>query len=106
MSAVAALVAAQLVLTSVTPTPTPLPYNPDDVTPGVIGFAFTFVIFLAVGALAFDLLRRVRRARYREEVRQKLAQELAAEVTPAEAESGDGSPEEQARGDDGERPER
>lgn len=60
------------------PEPTPLPYNPDDVTPGVVGFLFTFVIFLLVALIALDLLRRIRRMRYRGEVREKLQREMQA----------------------------
>lgn len=71
-------VLGHLLLAVATPTPSPLPYNPDDVTPGVIGFAFTFIIFLLVGLIAWDMLRRVRRVRYREEVRAKLEAEIAA----------------------------
>lgn len=71
-----------------TPTPTPLPFNPDDVTPGVIGFAFTFIVFILVGLIAWDMLRRVRRARYREEVRSKIAAEVAErDGDPADRES-------------------
>lgn len=74
------------------PSPTPLPYDPDDVTPGVVGFLFTFVIFLLVGAIAWDLLRRVRNMRYREEVRAKLEAEVAAKASSA------GSPDRAAAG--------
>lgn len=55
---------------------TPL-YNPDDVTPGVIGFAFTVVFAVAVILIGLDLYRRVRRMRYREEIREEIAAELA-----------------------------
>lgn len=78
LSTVPALLVSLAAAVPITPTPTPLPYNPDDVTPGVIGFAFTFVIFLAVGLIAWDLVRRVRRMRYRGEVRERLEAEAAA----------------------------
>ena len=54
--------------------------DPNSVTPGVIGFAFTFVIAGAVFLLILDMVRRVRRVRYREEINQKLDAELAAEA--------------------------
>ncbi|KAB1657928.1 hypothetical protein F8O01_06530 [Pseudoclavibacter chungangensis] len=59
------------------PTPTDPPFDPDDVTPGVVGFAAIFVLFLMVSAIAFDLIRRVRRVKYREVVREKLEREVA-----------------------------
>ncbi|WP_082487460.1 hypothetical protein [Leifsonia sp. Root112D2] len=71
--------------------PTPPPYeNPDAVTPGAWGFAiFAFVAILVI-VLAFDLVRRIRRVRYREEIAQKLD---AEQGEPAErgqqAERGD-----------------
>lgn len=53
--------------------PTPPPYeDPDAVTPGAWGFAiFAFVAILVI-VLAFDLVRRIRRVRYREEISRKL----------------------------------
>jgi hypothetical protein len=57
-----------------TTTPTPIPddsYN----SPGTIGFIATFGVALMAVGLFFDMNRRVRRTRYRAEVRQKLAAE-------------------------------
>lgn len=56
-----------------------LSYNPDDVTPGVLGFGFTGLFALVIIFLGLDMYRRVRRVRYREEIRQEIAAELAAE---------------------------
>lgn len=56
--------------------------DPDAVTPGVLGFFVTVVFALAVILLGWDLMRRLRRARYRDEIQQ----ELAAEIAEAEAE--------------------
>lgn len=53
-------------------------YDPDSVTPGVIGFAATAVVAIAVCVLLFDMNRRVRRIKYREEVRAEIAAERAA----------------------------
>lgn len=52
--------------------------NPDLVTPGVIGFFATFFIAGMTVLLVFDLVRRIRRSRYREEVGIQLDAEVAA----------------------------
>jgi len=54
--------------------------DPNSVTAGVIGFVFTFVIAGAVFLLILDMVRRVRRVRYREEINQKLDAELTPEA--------------------------
>jgi hypothetical protein len=64
-------------------TPTPLPAYEGDVnliTPGVVGFAVTFVIAIATVLLLVDMTRRVRRVRYRGEVREQIAMEQAEEA--------------------------
>jgi hypothetical protein len=69
------------------PTPTPGPAydgDPNLITPGVIGFAITFLIAAATVVLLLDMTRRVRRVRYREEVRERLAQEAADPAAPAD----------------------
>ena len=58
-------------------TPTPPPFDEDSVTPGWVGFAFIFAIALATVFLIIDMTRRIRRVRYRSEVREKLAAEEA-----------------------------
>ena len=47
-------------------------------SPGIVGFLLTF--FVAGGAvlLIFDMVRRIRRVRYRAEIQEKLANEQAA----------------------------
>lgn len=61
------------------PTPTPTPtVDPDLVTPGPAGFLVIVLLVVATVLLAMDMLRRVRRARYREEVREALDAEEAA----------------------------
>lgn len=58
--------------------PTPQPnFNENSVTPGFVGFAITFVVALAVVFLCLDLVRRVRRVRYRGEIRERLEAEKA-----------------------------
>lgn len=61
-----------------------LPYDPNQVTPGVIGFAATAIIAGIVMLLMWDFNRRVRRINDREEARERLLQEIA------DAESGGG----------------
>jgi hypothetical protein len=56
-----------------TPTPTPsAEFNPDAVTPGPVGFIVMFLIAVAVVFLVIDMTRRIRRVRYRDEIREKL----------------------------------
>lgn len=52
-------------------------FDPNTVTPGVIGFVATFLFAVAVVFIAIDMNRRVRRTRYRGEIREKLAGEQA-----------------------------
>ncbi|GAA2583820.1 hypothetical protein [Microbacterium binotii] len=66
-------------LAEVTPTPTPTDVDPLLVTPGPWGFAVIALVGVAVILLVWDMLRRIRRGRYRSEVREQLdAEELAA----------------------------
>lgn len=56
-------------------------FDPNDVTPTWIGFAITFLVAAATVLLILDMTRRMRRTRYRGEVREKLeAERLAAEA--------------------------
>ena len=61
------------------PTPTPTPISADQVTPGWIGFVVTAVFVVIIVALIFDMVRRMRRVRYREEARDMIAAELDAQ---------------------------
>jgi hypothetical protein len=54
--------------------------DPNSVTPGVVGFVVTFVVAGAVLMLILDMVRRVRRVRYREEINAKLDAETKPEV--------------------------
>jgi len=71
-------------LTTSTAEPTPAPIapgvEPDLVTPGVIGFAFTAVFIVIVILLVIDMTKRMRRVRYRSEARERIAAELDAQV--------------------------
>ena len=51
--------------------------DPNAVTPGVIGFFAIFFIAVATVLLVLDITRRVRRTRYRGEVREQLDAEEA-----------------------------
>jgi hypothetical protein len=64
-------------LVAATPSPSPTPLDEDTVTPGWIGFVFMFAIALITVFLIIDMTRRVRRVRYRGEVREKIAAEEA-----------------------------
>lgn len=53
--------------------------NPDDVTPGVIGFAITAIFAVVVILIGVDMYRRIRRMQYRQEVRDDIQAELSGE---------------------------
>jgi hypothetical protein len=60
-------------------TPAPDPnFNPDAVTPQWIGFLATFLVAVATVLLVLDMTRRIRRVRYRDEIRTTLEAERAA----------------------------
>ncbi|MFB7251944.1 hypothetical protein [Microbacterium sp. NPDC056234] len=88
---------------SETPMPTPtMTVDPDSVTPGFAGFAAIVIVLIAVVLLIWDMNRRIRKVRYREEVREELdAEEAAAR------ESGAGTaqrePDSDAEADEGDR---
>lgn len=54
-----------------------LPYDPDQVTPGVIGFAVTAAVALVVILLLLDFTRRVRRINDRADIRARIDAEVA-----------------------------
>lgn len=67
-----------------TPMPTPsMTVDPESVTPGPIGFAAIVFVLIAVIFLIWDMNRRVRRVRYREEVRAELDAEESAHAESA-----------------------
>lgn len=84
-----------VLLAVVTPEPTPTPtmtVDPDSVTPGPGGFIVIALLALAVALLAIDMMRRVRRARYREEARLAIDAEEAAARDAAAGEAPEGGP--------------
>jgi hypothetical protein len=60
-------------LAAVTPSPTPS-FNPDVVTPGVVGFLTILGITVVVVLLIVDMTRRIRRVRYRGEAVERAAE--------------------------------
>jgi hypothetical protein len=79
MTILAALLAA-------TPTPTPTT-DPAETfySPGTIGFLLTFFVAGSAVLLIFDMVRRVRRVRYRAEIQEKLAAEADSAAAPKSA---------------------
>ncbi|MGN6428094.1 hypothetical protein [uncultured Leifsonia sp.] len=69
------------------PTPTGGP-NADDVTPGVVGFVVTFLLAVVVVLLVIDMVRRIRRVRYRAEIAEKLDAEQAAAAGRTDGDAG------------------
>ena len=70
------------------PSPTPFPDytgDPNLITPGVWGFVAILAVGIATVFLIIDMNRRIRRSRYREEVRIKLEEEQAAADAAAAA---------------------
>lgn len=94
---------ALAVLAAATPSPQPT-VDPDLVTPGPLGFATILLLVVAVFLLVFDMLRRVRRARYREEANAALDAEEAAAQERADAEPRDPEAPADGRGETGEEP--
>lgn len=63
------------VLLATTPTPSPSPsFDPNVVTPGPIGFLTIFLLTAVVVLLILDMVRRIRRVRYRGEARERQEQ--------------------------------
>ncbi len=77
-------------LAALAATPTPA-VTPDDsiVTPGPLGFAAIAFIGIAVFLLVWDMLRRIRRGRYREEINAELDAEEQARAAQAASETDD-----------------
>ncbi|PRY64988.1 hypothetical protein B0I08_1115 [Glaciihabitans tibetensis] len=64
------------------PTPTPMPAytgDPNLITPGVIGFIAMFLVAAVTVLLIVDMNRRIRRTKYRVEVRERLEEERDAQ---------------------------
>jgi hypothetical protein len=81
-----------------TPSPTPTAeFDPDTVSPGPIGFIAIFFVAVVVLLLMVDMTRRIRRTRYREEIRgrleaEKLEADLARDAAPERDRRAPGAP--------------
>ena len=53
-------------------------------SPGTIGWVFTFAMAVIVGFLIFDMVRRIRKVKYRAEIQQEISEEQAAIEEAAE----------------------
>ncbi|GAA1354346.1 hypothetical protein [Falsarthrobacter nasiphocae] len=69
------------------PTPT---IKAEDVSPGALGFVFTASVAVLTILLAISMVRKIRRVRYREQVREEF--EGAAAENDDDAPSGSGRP--------------
>lgn len=85
------MIEAILAAAAATPTPTPT-VDPNLVTPGPVGFVIVAVIVVFAALLIWDMQRRIRRVRYREEVRAELDAEEAAQGDAADGEGDAGAP--------------
>jgi hypothetical protein len=56
------------------------------VSPGTVGWIYTFAMAIIVGFLIFDMVRRIRKIRYRDEIQQEISEEQAAIEEAAELE--------------------
>jgi hypothetical protein len=74
-----------------TPAPQPTPslregITQDQVTPGLLGFIMTAFFVVATALLIVDMVRRIRRVRYRAQVEEeRIAAASAADIEAAEA---------------------
>lgn len=93
----------QRLLLSLATTPSPLPtpslregISEDQVTPGLLGFIMTAFFVVATALLIVDMVRRIRRVRYRAQVEEeRIAAAAAADIeaaAAAEADSGAAGP--------------
>jgi len=80
MSGVGGGLYSAIVILASTPTPQPN-FNENSVTPTWVGFAATFGVAAIVVLLCIDMVRRVRRVRYRGEIREQLEAERDAAAT-------------------------
>lgn len=67
-------------------------FDPNTVTPGVMGFVVTFLVMIAVLLLILDMTRRIRRTNYRAQVQEQLDAEERAEAEGAAEPSDAGEP--------------
>lgn len=86
----------QRLLLSLATTPSPLPtpslregISEDQITPGLWGFIMTAFFVVATTLLIVDMVRRIRRVRYRAQVEEeRMAAAAAADVEAADSQDG------------------
>ncbi|TFD72711.1 hypothetical protein [Cryobacterium gelidum] len=71
-----ALISDALITVVLAATPDPN-FDPNTVTPGVVGFVAIFFVAAATVLLCLDVVRRIRRTTYRAEIKARLDAELA-----------------------------
>jgi hypothetical protein len=67
------------VLAATTPSPSPSGVPDVDVTPGVAGFVAIALVAIVTILLVVDMTRRIRRTRYRAEIRERLEAEVSGD---------------------------
>ena len=72
-----ALISDALITVALAATPDPN-FDPNTVTPGVVGFVAIFFVAAATVLLCLDVVRRIRRTTYRAEIKERLDAELRA----------------------------
>ena len=90
-------ITARAILAVADPTPTPAPApaytgDPNLISPGIAGFLVTAFVAVATVLLIIDMTRRIRRVRYRAEVRERLESENLDAELRALADGGDSAP--------------
>ncbi len=75
----AAIAALAALAATPSPSPTPVGPDPDLVSPGPWGFVAIAFVAVVVVLLIWDMMRRIRRARYRDQVREELDAEEQAD---------------------------
>lgn len=86
---------ARAIVAIADPTPTPAPGftgDPNLISPGIAGFVVTALVAVATILLILDMTRRIRRVRYRAEVRERLESEKLDAELRALADGGDPAP--------------
>jgi hypothetical protein len=98
MIVISSVAAAALAATAATPAPTLPPDKvPDvDVTPGVAGFIAIAAVAVITILLIVDMTRRIRRTRYRAEIRERLEAEANGELPGDSGDAADAEPQQRS----------
>lgn len=87
-----------LIALATTPAPAPSPslregLSPNQVTPGLLGFLLTAFIVVLTALLIVDMVRRIRRVRYRAQVEEEREVGAEASVSDGAPQASDAGPE-------------